>query len=384
MAEPLAARTTIAHDAAARQLTRIWEELLGIGSIGVDQNYFDLGGDSILAVHLFAEIDKVFKVRMPVASLYEAPTIEELARIICGQATASGRSPLVAIRPGGSRPPFFCMHGAGGTVLIYRALSQHLGPDQPFYGLQSQGLDGSCEPLTTVEEMAGLYVKEIRTVQRNGPYYLGGYCGGGTIAYEVAQLLKAEGEEIALLALLETSNWAKIPPPSFWAGAYQAGQRLAFHAANFFGLDSAGKAKFLSEKARIFRSRIPVWRGQLLGRFARRSRTTRSESRLLGRIWQANDRAFSTYVAKPYAGALVDIRPIREYRMFDRPEAKWDKLAGAGQRTVTLPVYPAGMLVEPFVKHLAEALRRSIDDAMREWGVAQSSSGGAPRVPRWP
>src|SRR5207249_8411 len=233
-----------ADDNTVTELTRIWQDLLGVESISPDQNYFDLGGDSILAVQLFAQIEKVFQIKLPVATLFEAPTIEALAQILQREAPASGWSPLVAIQPNGSHPPFFCFHGAGGNVLIYRELAKYLGPDQPFYGLQSQGLDGTCAPLTKIEDMAALYVKEIRKAQPHGPYLLGGYCGGGTIAFEAAQQLRAKGEQIALLALFDTSNWSKIHPPSLPANAFYALQRFLFHAANFFKLDSDGKIKF--------------------------------------------------------------------------------------------------------------------------------------------
>lgn len=116
--------------------TGFWQDVLGIPSVGPDQNYFDLGGDSPLAVRLFARIEKVFRVRLPLATLFEAPTIQELAEILRRQAPESGWSSLVAIQPKGSRPPFFCVHPHGGNVLVYRELSRHLGADQPFYGLQ--------------------------------------------------------------------------------------------------------------------------------------------------------------------------------------------------------------------------------------------------------
>ncbi|MGH9395914.1 MAG: thioesterase domain-containing protein [Terriglobia bacterium] len=355
----------VREDETTRKLVRLWQDLLGVGSIGLNENYFELGGDSILAVHLFAEIEKVFKVKLPVASLYETPTIEELAQVLRGEAAVAGWSSLVAIQPAGSRLPFFCMHGAGGNVLIYRDLARHLGPDQPFYGLQSQGLDGSCPPLTTVEEMAAVYVKEIRSVQPHGPYFLGGYCGGGTIAFEVAQQLRVEGEEADLLALFDTMNWSKARPFSLWARNYYLAQRLAFHVANFFRLDSEGKSKFLLGKIQVLRSRVPVWRDMLLARLDRRSRTEGPPSRLLARIWEANDRACSNYIPKPYPGSVTDFRPIKQYRIFNQPNLKWDRLALEGQEVITLPVYPAGMLVEPFVRHLAAALRMSIDTAIR-------------------
>ena len=258
----------------------------------------------------------------------------------------------MAIQPDGSRPVFFCVHGAGGNVLIYRDLSQNLGSDQPFYGLQSPGLDGSRPPLTRIEDMAELYVKEIRAVQPYGPYFLGGYCMGGTIAYEMAQQLRAQGEQVALLALFDTMNWYKVPFPSIWGKGYHAGQRLLFHAANFFKLDSAGKAKFFWEKVKVFRTRIPVWRGKLLSKFVKNSPAAKSKSRVLGQIWALNDLAGINYAPQPYPGVITDFRPVKQYRRCNKPALKWDHLAEGGQEIVVLPVYPAGMLVEPFVKRL--------------------------------
>ena len=346
----------------AEQLVRIWQEILGVESISCDQNYFDLGGDSSLAVQMFAQIEKTFKIKLPLATLYEAPTIEELAKILDGETASSGWTPMVPIQIEGSRPPFFCMHGAGGTVLMYRDLSRHLGDDQPFYGLQSQGLDGSCQPLTKVTEMAALYVKEIRRVQSHGPYFVGGYCMGGTVAFEVAQQLQAAGEPVALLALFDTMNWHKLPL-TFWNKSSHATQRLFFHAASFLSIDSEGKAKFLKEKLAALKNRIPVWRGMLLSRFGNGSTNTASDS-VFGQIWQANDRASWNYVPKPYPGVLTDVRPKKQYRVFSKPDLKWDRLAQGGQEVVILPVNPAMMLVEPFVEHLAAALRRSIDSAI--------------------
>ncbi|MHB8412154.1 MAG: thioesterase domain-containing protein [Candidatus Acidiferrales bacterium] len=348
-----------------RQLTRIWQEMLGVESITPDQNYFDLGGDSILAVQLFIRIEQAFNVKLPLATLFDAPTIQDLAQVLQREASVSGWSPLVAIQPDGSRPPLFCIHGADGNVLIYRNLSRHLGFDQPFYGLQCRGLDGSQSPLTRIEDMAALYIKEIRRTQPHGPYFLGGYCMGGTIAFEVAQRLQADGEHIALLALFDTTDWSKIPAPSLWGKSYRGVQRLMFHAANFLRLNSQGKAKFFSEKARAFRNRIPVWRGMFLARFDKHPCASISESRVSGQIWRANDLACVNYVPKSYTGVLTDFRPIKQYRMYDQPNAKWNLLAQGSHEVVVLPVYPAGMLLDPFVEHLAVALRKCIDASIR-------------------
>jgi len=354
-----------ASDTTAR-LTSIWQEMLGVESISPDQNYFDLGGDSILAVELFVRIEQAFNVKLPLATLFDAPTIQELAQILQREASAAGWSPLVAIQPDGLRPPLFCIHGADGNVLIYRNLSRCLGLDQPFYGLQAPGLDGSCPPLTTIEDMAALYTKEIRRAQPHGPYFLGGYCMGGTIAFEVAQRLQADGEQIALLALFDTTDWSKIPAPSLWDKAYRAAQRLIFHVGNFFRLDSRDKAKFFSEKTRVLRNRIPVWRGMFLARFDKKSR---AKSRVSAQIWRANDLACVNYVPKSYSGVLTDFRPMKQYRMYDRPDAKWDLLAQGGHDVIVLPVYPAGMLLNPFVEHLSLALRKCMDAAIRSCQV---------------
>lgn len=369
MAKPmtglLKAKLTVVADPTTKQLTEIWEELLGVEPIAPDQNYFDLGGDSSLAVLLFVKIEKVFNVKLPIFTLFEAPTIEELAQVLRRDTGPAAWSPLVTIQPNGARPPFFCMHGAGGNVLIYRALSQLVGPDQPFYGLQSQGLDGSMSPLTKIEDMAGLYLKEIRRVQPNGPYFLGGYCMGGTIAYEVAQRLQEQGQKVALLALFDTTDWSKIPRLGFWNTSYINCEKFMFHVANFFRLDPEGRSKFFSEKVQALRNRIPVWRGAVRARFDKSAAGTASEPVILAKIWQGNDRACLEYQPKPYPGVLTDFRPMKQYALFDRQDAKWDQLAQGGHNVVVLPVYPAGMLVEPFVRHLALALRTSINAAIK-------------------
>jgi phthiocerol/phenolphthiocerol synthesis type-I polyketide synthase E len=358
------AASSPASDAIAEQIRSIWQQVLGLESIEPGQNYFDLGGDSSLAVQMFAHIEEVFGIKLPLATLYDAPTVEELASILGGEGGTSGWSPLVSIQPKGSRPPFFCFHGAGGNVLTYRDLSQRLGPDQPFYGLQSPGMDGTCAPLTTIKDMAAAYVKEIRRVQPHGPYYLGGYCMGGTVAYEAAQQIQAQGEPVALLALLDTMNWHLIPL-NLWSRSSYNLQRLIFHAASFLSLDMAGKNRLLKEKMEVLRHRIPVWRSILLAKLGKRPSQVASDSLALGKIWQTNDRASWTYLPQPFVGKILDVRPMKQYHVFSKAGLKWDNLARGGVETVVLPVYPSNMLLEPFVEQLAAVLRKSLDDAMQ-------------------
>ncbi len=186
------------------QLVQIWQEVLGIRPVGVTDSFFDLGGHSLLVVRLFTEIEQRFGKHLPIATLFQSPTIEQLAALLQQGGWSPNWSCLVPIQPGGSKPPFYCVHEFDGNAFYYYDLAQHLGADQPFYGLQARGLDGQTEPDTCIEDMAAHYVKEIRTFQPQGPYYLGGSSLGGLVAFEMAQQLHAQGQTVGLLALFDT------------------------------------------------------------------------------------------------------------------------------------------------------------------------------------
>jgi acyl transferase domain-containing protein/thioesterase domain-containing protein/acyl carrier protein len=209
-----------------RAIAEIWRELLGLDDIAGNDDFFALGGHSLAAVRLFARIRKQFAVDLPLATLFQAPTLAALAAIVAQiggldtrrndstpeQPAASATppitrdwSPLVAICTGRpERRPLFCVHGAGGNVLNFKVISDRLGPDQPFYGLQAQGVDGRLAPLATIEEMAAQYLAAIRSVDPVGPYRLAGYSAGGLIAFEMAQQLKRAGAQVLLLAMIDT------------------------------------------------------------------------------------------------------------------------------------------------------------------------------------
>ncbi len=186
------------------QLTNIWESVLQVRPVGIHDNYFDLGGHSLQAVHLFEQIRARFGKDMPLASLFQTPTVHQQAALLRRQGWTPDWSVLVPIQPRGSRPPLFCAHAVGGNVLSLHALGQHLGMDQPFYAFQSQGLDGKETVPQQVEEMAAYYISEMRTVQPYGPYQIAGQSSGGLVAFEIARQLRAAGEEIALLGLIDT------------------------------------------------------------------------------------------------------------------------------------------------------------------------------------
>ena len=213
-------------DALEVQLAVIWANVLHVSQIGRDDNFFELGGNSLSAVRLFSRLERMYERSLPLATLVEAPTIRELAKVLRDDGWTPPWQCLVPLQLQGHRAPFFCVHAVGGNILSLRELALKLGTDQPFYALQSQGLDGREMTETSVESMAASYLDEIRTVQPRGPYFLGGQSSGGLIAYELAQRLRAAGETVACLFLIDT-----YPPASYDLKDQLAiTQRLAFHA----------------------------------------------------------------------------------------------------------------------------------------------------------
>ena len=202
---------TAPRNALEQQLATIWQTVLRRERVGIQDNFFHLGGHSLLVAQLTAEIDKQLKFKIPIATLFQTPTIESLTRRIVDENWAPPWSSLVPLQPQGSKPPLFFVHGWGGDVFVFLELTKHLPPDQPVYGIQAVGLDGKTPRHITIEEMASHYIKEIISFQPTGPIYLGGFSMGGVIAYEVAQQLHRLGRRVALLALLDSNPTGKTP-----------------------------------------------------------------------------------------------------------------------------------------------------------------------------
>ena len=192
------------RDIIELQLTQIWEEVLDCRPIGVTDNFFDIGGHSLLAVRLMALIQEQFGRDLPLSVLFQGGTIEELAGILRTSPSTCAWSPLVGIQTAGGQQPFFCAHPLGGNVLGYVGLARCLSPDQPFYGLQAPGVDGQQQPYNQIGDLAAHYIEAVRHLQPSGPYLLGGHSFGGIVALEMAQQLQSQGEEIRLLAILDT------------------------------------------------------------------------------------------------------------------------------------------------------------------------------------
>ncbi len=196
------------RDPVEEALTRIWAKVLRIDRVGLNDNFADLGGHSILAVRIIREIESLYKKRLPLAAFLQSPTVGELAAVLRHDHWDPSWSCLVPLRRVGSKPRLFLMHSHGGNVLEYHPLMKYLDADQPVFALQARGLDGNIPREQTLEEMASAYLKEVRALQPAGPYLLGGFCMGGLIALEAAQQLTAAGEEVATVLMIQTIHSA--------------------------------------------------------------------------------------------------------------------------------------------------------------------------------
>lgn len=184
-------------------LTPIWQRVLQIASVGMDDNFFDLGGDSALALELFNEIALACGREFPPVMIYHAPTIAALAALL-EQPIAPPVPSLVQLKPGSKEPPVFIAHGLGGSVIDFYQVVKHIDTELPIHGMQAKGIDGIEEPLDRIEDMAAYSLDAVRQLQPHGPYLLIGFSLGGLVALEMAQQLTAQGEKIGLLAMLDS------------------------------------------------------------------------------------------------------------------------------------------------------------------------------------
>ena len=335
-------------DGIESPLVQLWEAVFDKRPIGIGDDFFDLGGTSLLAARLFAQIEQVFKQRIPLVALVQAPTIKKLAKAIHPAGSSDAWHSLVTIQPGGVRPPLFCIHGESGNLLIYRSLARQLGPDQPIYGLQPQGLDGKQTPLTRIEDMAARYIKEIQVIQPQGPYFLAGYCMGGTIAFEMAHQLSRQAQRVDLLALLDTYNWRMIER-TFLRDLYFDIQKWWFSCHRFFSTNSMKNLSSLQAKFHELHN----------------------ESELS----ECNRRAAYAYIPRVYPGRMLHVRPTRQYARYNRPRIGWDELVAGELEVFSVPSYPAQLFEEPFVRDLATKLRSCISESTaRESSSAQTDA----------
>lgn len=355
------------RDQLEQKIEGIWKRLLGVKSVSIKEDFFELGGHSLLAARLFAQIEKELGKNIPLATLFQASTIEKLANILREKGWSPQWSPLVSIKTSGVKPPLFLVHGAEGNVLLYRTLSNYLGDDQPIYGLQSEGLNGNKDFNPRFETMAAQYINEIKTIQPEGPYYLGGYCLGGAIAFEMARQLNAQNQKVGLLVLIETYNiHSNINNrPKF----YRFGNKMLnviFHLGNTLTLNKGDMFNFIKQKTKVEGSRYNIQINLVISKISQKLGFNNGFSYHHVRVDKANDRAHKEYIPKYYSGRVTLFLPKLNFIGFSDPYYGWKELVGGEIETHRLPVYSRGMLVEPFVQHTAEILKSCIERALKD------------------
>ena len=357
------------RNALELRLSTLWEEVLGIRPIGVTDNFFELGGHSLAAVRLFALIEKRFGKKVPLATVFQGPTVEHLAKVLQRAAPAPSSS-LVPIQPAGEMRPLFLIHPAGGHVFPYVHLAHNLGSNQPCYGLQSRGLEEGQEPHSRIEDMAVDYIDAIRVVQPEGPYLLGGWSMGGVVAFEMAQHLHAQGQKIGLLALLD----ARIPAPDEEIADEDFEARLLVDFVRYFGL---------SLDPRDALARLP--KHELLARVLEQAKRAGlmpadievSHAQPFIELCKADFRATRNYVLHRYPGRITLFKAGQELAGTSAdPTLGWGQWAAEGLDLHVVPGNHATMVYKPHVEVLAEKLRYCLEQtrATEKFSTIESNS----------
>lgn len=284
------------------QLTCMWERILRVSPIGIYDNFFDIGGDSLNAVDLFLQIEKDLQKDLPISVLMQAPTIAELALLIRQDPDSYSWSSLVPIQPFGTKVPLFCIHANGG-VIVYKYFAKYFGPNQPIFGLQARGLLGSKDaPHTDVRHMASDYIREMRRVQPRGPYQLCAFSMGGVIAFEMACQLRAAGEEVSFLGLFDSY---KPGYPRRMPGRSVVEVKLAHHRNILSRAELPQKLDYLKQR---LHHRLAVIQSSLFGWLFIALRLPMPHSIRYVYVKQINEAAVEKYIPGKYPGALTIFR----------------------------------------------------------------------------
>ncbi len=337
---------TCPRDPVELLVAREWEHVLGHDAFGVHDNFFDQGGDSLMAMELLSRLEHALGRELSMAQLVEHPTLERMADRIGRQLSPEQWSPIVALQPGGARRPFFCVHPGGGNALCYRELSGHVGADQPFYALQAPGIDGIRPPLPTVEEMAAEYIRAIRQVQPEGPYAIGGWSFGGIVAYEIAVQLTDQGQQVAPLVIIDAGILYSF-----------AVVRTLFHNDNvpLFHLSELDSDELLPDFHEASTS------AQLVPPGASRDMTRR-----ILKVFKQNVEAAYNYRPRTYPATAVLIRstePFLRVRLRRDPMREWTELCQGGVQQRMTSGNHLNMMHHPHAVHLAQHLRACLTAA---------------------
>ncbi|MBR8840317.1 MAG: non-ribosomal peptide synthetase, partial [Stigonema ocellatum SAG 48.90 = DSM 106950] len=336
------------RDTIELKLAQIWSDILNINPIGVTNNFFELGGHSLLAVHLMFQIQQKFQRNLSLATLFKSPTIEQLAHLLHSSTDSSPWSALVPIKSNGNQRPLFCIHPAGGNVLCYQDLAYYLSSEQPFYGLQAVGLNPQNQPHTSIEQMATHYIQELQTVQPHGPYFLSGWSLGGLVAFEMAQQLSHQGEQTALLALLDAyppSITSKEPEDDAALLVGLLGEDLNLCLEQLRQFEKEEQLVYVVEQAKQ-KNLVP-------------EDFDLAQARLLVTIYKLNAQAGQNYKPQYYSGSVVLFQASETDADL---ESAWNELVEHIE-TYLVPGNHQNMVRPPYVQTLAQQLQKSLDQA---------------------
>lgn len=222
------------------KLKDIWKTILNHDRFGINDNFFTIGGHSLLGVRMFIELEKQLGVKLPLQTLFKSPTIKELAAVIDNEESNLEWKPVVMFRKGGNKPPLFCLHMHNGNIYRWKVLEKYLPDDQPIYAIQPKALDPKQTPHRNIAEQAAYYIEEIKKIQPHGPFHFAGLCYGGTTAFEMALQLEAQGEKTALLFMV--NNYAPLENQKLY--------RMTKGFERFFKMDLSEKFNYALEKNR--------------------------------------------------------------------------------------------------------------------------------------
>ena len=359
-------KRTEPSDGLERKLKEIWETVLKVEPISLKDNFFALGGHSLLAMRIVATIEKQLGRRISVPTVFENPTIAELAEVLGQFEQKTEGSAIIKLQPHGNRPPLVLVHGAGGGMFWgYANLARHLGEDQPVLAFKSRGLEGLPEP-ESIAGLAALYADELCRLQPQGPYYLGGYCFGGLVAYEMARRLTQSGQRIQFLALINTS----VPNSSY--SRFQWAPSSAWRFAKNLLLKSA-YACIANQWSKLLR-----WRGRLLIQRLQSRKQNGAEASAKAdqwadlssyshqeqRLWQMHIRAWTSYQPQPYNGPVTLFRSNvhQLYSSFDESYG-WKEFVQGAVAVHRIWGGHDTIMAEPYVKHLGAAMRTALQRA---------------------
>lgn len=343
------------RDTLELQLVQIWEEVLNVHPVGVRDNFFDLGGHSLLAITLMGRIQQKIGKNLPLPTLFQGATIEHLASSLRQQTDSPSWSTLIAIQPDGPKRPLFCVHPGGGTVLGYIDLARHLGSEQPFYGLESLGLDEEQKSYARVEDMATHYIEAMQAVQPHGPYLIAGWCFGGLVAFEMAQQLQARSEQVSFLGLLDISagrgaseELQELDDATFLVKL--VAEHISLSLESISHLEPEEQLLYVIEKVRQI-NLIPPDLGQ-------------AQARSLVQSLKSHIQAAKAYIPQPYRGRATLFRASEEAVAGSQDlTLGWEKLATEGVALHWIPGNHLTMVREPHVQVLAKQLRACLEQS---------------------